>query len=195
MVNAQSINFDSLCNACKADRNRRNFCEFRIDSTASKYSPNEVSKEASFFKLLNTLLLQKKVNSNCKKLIKKTKKKYFVFMRMDFKLDSANLTVHQYIFQSENSYGDIIFLVKNKNIISSGLRIKNEKKMICMSKNETLNFPVTDIDYDYYRTTIFPLLGQFSNSNYECGYFYTDNYFQLEKIIALANREKAKRYD
>jgi len=195
MVNAQNVNFDSLCNVCKADRNRRNFCEFRIDSTANKYSPSEVSKEIKFFKLLKTLLLEKKVNTNFNKLIEKTKKRYFVFMQVHFELDSANLTAFQYIFQSENSYGDMIFLVKNEKIISSGLKVENKKKMICTSKNGTLNFSVTDIDYDYYRTNIFPVLGVFSNSHYQCGYFYTDNYFQLDKIVAATSRKKIKRFD
>ena len=195
LANAQSKNFDSLCNACKSDRNRRNFCEFKIDTTANKYSSSEISKEISFFKLLDTLLLEKRVSSTFKELIKKTRRKYFVFMRMDFKFVSANLTAYQYIFQSENSYGDIIFLVENKNIILSGLRVENKKKMICISKNDTLNFPVTDIDYDYYRTNIFPVLGKFSNRDYQCGYFYTDNYLKLDEILNTKNSEKVRRFD
>jgi hypothetical protein len=195
IVNAQTLNFDSLCNACKAERDRRNFCKFRIDSTVNKYSPPAVSKEFNFFKLLSVLLAQKRINRYFDILIENSIKKYFVFMRMDYKLDSANLTLHQYVFQSANSYGNIIFLVDKKNIISTGLNLENKKEMICISKNDTLNFTVNEIDYDYYRQNVFPALGQFSSKGYKCGYFYSDNYFKLDDMRLVAKREKVKRFD
>lgn len=174
---------------------RVNFCKFKIDTSRNKYSSTEISKEVIFFKDLAQLLTNKKIDKKFKRLIEKSIKPSFVFMQIDYKTDSANLNLSKYIFQSQNSYGNIFFLSKDRNIIASALSLESRKEMLCISQIDTLNYTVTEFDYDYYKTNVFPTLGKFSTSNYHCGTFFTDNYYQLDKLTNTAKRENVKRFD